>query len=147
MFQKITVVGRLGRDPEMRYLPSGDPVTSFSVATDRAWNDKSGQKQKETTWFRISVFGKQAEIANQYLNKGKMVLVEGRLRADPKTGGPSTYTRQDGTVASNFEIVAENLRFLSPREEGGAAGDGGGGGSGGGEMDGGAGAAGEDIPF
>lgn len=145
MFQKITVVGRLGRDPEMRYLPSGDPVTSFSVATDRAWNDKSGQKQKETTWFRISVFGKQAEIANQYLNKGKMVLVEGRLRADPKTGGPSTYTRQDGTVASNFEIVAENLRFLSPREEGGAAGDGGG--SGGGEMDGGAGAAGEDIPF
>ncbi len=123
MFQKITVVGRLGRDPEMRYLPSGDPVTSFSVATDRAWNDKSGQKQKETTWFRISVFGKQAEIANQYLNKGKMVLVEGRLRADPKTGGPSTYTRQDGTVASNFEIVAENLRFLSPREEGGAAGE------------------------
>ena len=145
MFQKITVVGRLGRDPEMRYLPSGDPVTSFSVATDRAWNDKNGQKQKETTWFRISVFGKQAEVANQYLNKGKMVLVEGRLRADPKTGGPSTYTRQDGTVASSFEIVAENLRFLSPREDGAATGDGGA--SGGGDVDSGAGASGEDIPF
>ncbi len=146
MFQKITVVGRLGRDPEMRYLPSGDPVTSFSVATDRAWNDKNGQKQKETTWFRISVFGKQAEVANQYLNKGKMVLVEGRLRADPKTGGPSTYTRQDGTVASSFEIVAENLRFLSPREDGAATGDGGASG-GGGDVDSGAGASGEDIPF
>jgi single-strand DNA-binding protein len=140
MFQKITVVGRLGRDPEMRYLPSGDPVTSFSIATDRAWNDKNGQKQKETTWFRVSVFGKQAEIANQYLSKGKMVLVEGRLRADPKTGGPSTYTRQDGTVASNFEIVANEMRFLSPKDEGGAVAEGG-------DMDGGAGMPAEDIPF
>lgn len=118
MYQKITVIGRLGRDPEMRYMPSGDPVTTFSIATDRQWNDKNGQKQKETTWFRCSVFSKQAESANQYLSKGKLVLVEGRLRVDPKTGGPATYTRQDGTVATNFEIVVENLRFLSPREEG-----------------------------
>jgi single-strand DNA-binding protein len=121
MYQSITVIGRLGRDPEMRYMPNGDPVTSFSIATDRAWNDKSGQKQKETTWFRISVFGKSAETANQYLSKGKMVLVEGRLRVDPKTGGPVTFTRQDGTVGTSFEIVANTVRFLSPREEGGAA--------------------------
>lgn len=114
MFQKVTVVGRLGRDPEMRYMPSGDPVTSFSVATDRGWTDKNGQKQKETTWFRVSVFGKQAEATNQYLSKGKMVLVEGRLRADPKTGGPSVYTKSDGAAGANFEIVAENIRFLSP---------------------------------
>jgi single-strand DNA-binding protein len=117
MYQSITIIGRLGRDPEMRYLPSGDPVTSFSVATDRAWNDKNGQRQKETTWFRITVFGKQAEIANQYLSKGKMVLVEGRLRPDPKTGGPAIYQRQDGTVGASFEIVANTIRFLSPREE------------------------------
>ena len=87
MYQSITIIGRLGRDPEMRYLPNGDPVTSFSVATDRGWTDKNGQKQKETTWFRVSVFGKQAENTNTYLSKGKMVLVEGRLSVDTKQGG------------------------------------------------------------
>lgn len=119
MYQSVTVIGRLGRDPEMRYMPNGDPVTSFSIATDRVYNDRNGGKQKETTWFRVSIFGKQAEIANQYLSKGKMVLVEGRLRVDPKTGGPTTFTRQDGTVSASFEIVANTVRFLSPRDEGG----------------------------
>lgn len=118
MYQSITIVGRLGRDPEMRYLPSGDPVTTFSVATDRVWTDRSGQRQRETAWFRVTVFGKSAETANQHLSKGKMVLVEGRLAVDPKTGGPRIYTRQDGTVAASFEIVANTVRFLSPREEG-----------------------------
>ncbi|MCS7087830.1 MAG: single-stranded DNA-binding protein [Thermoflexales bacterium] len=120
MYQSITIVGRLGRDPEMRYLPSGDPVTTFSVATDRVWTDRNGQRQRETTWFRVNVFGKSAETVNQYLSKGKMVLVEGRLVADPKTGGPRVYTRQDGTVAASFEIIANTVRFLSPREEGAA---------------------------
>jgi single-strand DNA-binding protein len=141
MYQKLTVVGRLGRDPEMRYMPNGDPVTSFNIATDRAWNDKNGQKQKETTWFRCSVFGKRAEVANQYLSKGKMVLVSGRLRVDPKTGGPTTFTRQDGTVGASFEIVVEDFTFLSPREEGSAVpegADGAGGHDAGGD---------EDIPF
>jgi single-strand DNA-binding protein len=141
MYQKLTVVGRLGRDPEMRYMPNGDPVTSFNIATDRAWNDKNGQKQKETTWFRCSVFGKRAEVANQYLSKGKMVLVSGRLRVDPKTGGPTTFTRQDGTVGASFEIVVEDFTFLSPREEGSAVpegADGTGGHDAGGD---------EDIPF
>jgi single-strand DNA-binding protein len=121
MYQSITIIGRLGRDPEMRYMPNGDPVTSFSVATDRGWKDKNGQLVKETTWFRVSVFGKQAESTNTYLSKGKMVLVEGRLRVDPKTGGPATFTRQDGTVGANFEIVANQIRFLSPKSEGEAA--------------------------
>jgi len=141
MYQKLMVVGRLGRDPEMRYMPNGDPVTSFSIATDRAWNDKNGAKQKETTWFRCSVFGKRAEVANQYLSKGKMVLVTGRLRVDPKTGGPATFTRQDGTVSASFEIVVDDFTFLSPREEGAMAtegGDAGGHDAGGGD---------EDIPF
>ena len=122
MYQSITIIGRLGRDPEMRYMPSGDPVTSFSVATDRTYNDKNGQKVKETTWFRISVFGKQAENTNTYLSKGKLVLVEGRLQIDPKTGGPRVYTRQDGTTASGFEIVANQVRFLSAKSEGGPEG-------------------------
>ncbi|HEY3291247.1 MAG TPA: single-stranded DNA-binding protein [Anaerolineae bacterium] len=125
MYQTTTIIGRLGRDPEMRYLPSGDPVTSFSVATDRQYNSKSGEKVKETTWFRVSVFGKQAETVNQYLHKGSMVLVEGRLGADPKTGGPKTFTRQDGTVSASFEIVANTVRFLSPKSEGSAGGEGG----------------------
>jgi single-strand DNA-binding protein len=141
MYQSITVIGRLGRDPEMRYLPNGDPVTSFSMATDRQYNDRNGQKVKETTWFRVSVFGKNAEIANQYLSKGKMVLVEGRLRPDPKSGGPATFTKQDGTVGASFEIVANTVRFLSPRDEGGQAGEAGAGG----EAE--AAPTGEDIPF
>lgn len=116
MYQSITVVGRLGRDPEMRYMPNGDPATSFSIATDRQYNDKNGQKVKETTWFRISVFGKQAESANQYLAKGKIVLVEGRLSADPKTGGPKIFTGQSGNAQSSFEIIANAVRFLSPQE-------------------------------
>jgi single-strand DNA-binding protein len=124
MYQSITIIGRLGRDPEMRYLPSGEPVTTFSVATDRAWNDKNGQRQKETTWFRITVFGKQAEIVNQYLSKGRMVLVEGRLRPDPKTGGPAIYQRQDGTAGASFEVIANTIRFLSPRDDGEAPAEG-----------------------
>jgi len=122
MYQSLTVVGRLGRDPEMKFMPNGDPVCSFSMATDRVYNDRNGQKQKETTWFRVSVFGKQAETVNQFLSKGRMVLVEGRLRVDPKTGGPATYTRQDGTVGSSFDITANTVRFLSSPQEGGAGG-------------------------
>jgi single-strand DNA-binding protein len=141
VYQQLLVIGRLGRDPEMRYMPNGDPVTSFSIATDRTWNDKNGQKQKETTWFRVSVFGKSAETANQFLSKGKMVLVEGRLRIDPKTGGPVTFTRQDGTVGASFEIVANNVRFLSPKDDvsGGPSADG--------DMEHAPTAEGEDIPF
>ena len=145
MHQSITIVGRLGKDPEMRYLPNGNPVTTFNVATDRVYNDAQGQKVSETSWFRVSVFGKPAETSNQYLSKGKMVLVEGRLRGDPKTGGPTTYTRQDGTVGASFEIYANTVRFLSPKSEGGGggapSGDAGGGGGDEGAP------SGEDIPF
>ncbi|MBP7997750.1 MAG: single-stranded DNA-binding protein [Chloroflexi bacterium] len=121
MYQKIMIIGNLGRDPEMRYMPDGTAVTSFSVATSRRWNDKaSGQTRDETTWFRVSVWGRQAETANQYLSKGKKVLVEGRLKSDPQSGGPALFTRQDGTVGSSFEIIADGIRFLSGREEGGS---------------------------
>ena len=116
-YHTIIVVGRLGRDPEMRYSPSGDAVTSFNIATDRQYTDSSGQRQKDTIWFRVSVWGKQAESCNNYLKKGKMVLVEGRLQADSQTGGPRIYKRQDGSQGASFEITASTVRFLSPRGE------------------------------
>ena len=118
MYQKIIVVGNLGGDPEMRYMPDGTAVTSFSVATSRRWTDKqSGQPVDETTWFRVSAWGRQAETANQYLSKGSKVLVEGRIKPDLNTGSPRMWTRQDGTVGSSFEITADTVRFMSGRED------------------------------
>ena len=75
----------------------------------------------ETTWFRVSVWGKQAESTNQYLAKGRMVLIEGHLRPDPQTGGPKLFTRQDGTSGASFEVTAEVVRFLGGREDGGGS--------------------------
>jgi single-strand DNA-binding protein len=117
MYHTVIIVGNLGRDPEMRYTPSGQAVTNFSVATNRQYTASSGESVKETTWFRISAWGKQAEICNQYLRKGSKVLVEGRLVPDPATGGPRTWQRQDGTTAASFELSASTVRFLSTREE------------------------------
>lgn len=146
MYQKLVIVGNLGRDPEMRYMPDGTAVTSFNVATSRRYTDRSsGQQVDETTWFRVSVWGRQAEVANQYLSKGRKVLVEGRLKPDPATGGPKIWTRQDGTAGASFEIMAETIRFLSGREDGGGGSYGGGGGD---DFGGGHGAQEEDdIPF
>jgi single-strand DNA-binding protein len=115
MYQSTSIIGRLGNDPEMRFLPSGDPVTTFSVATDRTYT-KDGEKQKETTWFRVSVFGKMAEACNTYLTKGKLVFVEGQLRSDPKTGGPVIFEKQDGSASASFEIRANQIKFLSPSD-------------------------------
>lgn len=119
MFQKIIIVGNLGRDPEMRYMPDGTAVTNFSVATSNRWTGKDGQPHDETTWFRVEVWRRQAETANQYLTKGSKVLVEGRIKPDPATGGPRLWTRQDGTMSANFEVVADTVRFLSGRGEDG----------------------------
>jgi single-strand DNA-binding protein len=118
MYQRIIIVGNLGGDPEMRYMPDGTAVTNFSVATNRRWTDgATGEPREETTWFRVSVWRKQAETANQYLTRGSRVLVEGRLRPDAQTGGPRTYTRQDGTVGASYEITADVVRFMSTRAE------------------------------
>lgn len=119
MYQKIIIVGNLGRDPEMRYMPDGTAVTNFNIATSRRWTDKAtGQPVDETTWFRISVWGRQAEAANEYLSKGRQVLVEGRIRPDPNTGGPRLWTRQDGTVGASFEVTADVVRFIGSRDDG-----------------------------
>jgi single-strand DNA-binding protein len=110
---KIIAVGYLGRDPEMKYLPSGTAVVNFSIATDRVWTNTEGEKVKVTSWFRVSVFGKMAENCNQYLRKGSQVFVEGHLTSDPTTGGPKVFTRQDGTIGSSYELFAETVNFLS----------------------------------
>jgi len=112
MYQRTIVVGRLGRDPEMRYTQDGTPVTSFSVATDRKWNDREGNLQKETTWFRVSVWGRQAEPCNQYLSKGQMVLVDGRVTA-------SAWKGADGEPRSSLELRADRVVLLSSRGEAG----------------------------
>lgn len=118
MYQRLVLVGNLGRDPEMRYTPNGTAVTQLSVATSRKWTDASGQLKEETAWFRVSVFGKQAETCNQYLAKGRKVLIEGDLVVDEKTGGPRVYQRKDGTYGASFEVRATTVRFLSPKGEG-----------------------------
>lgn len=118
MYQKIIIVGFAGNDPEMRYLPDGTAVTNLSVATSRRWTDKqTGQPVDETTWFRVSVWGRNAENVNEYVSKGCKVLVEGSLQPDRNTGGPRLWTRQDGSVGASFEIKADTVRFLSSREE------------------------------
>ena len=125
MYQTVILAGNLGRDPEMRYTPSGQAVTSFSVATNRQYTNNNGETIKETIWFRISVWGKMAETCNQYLKKGSKVLVEGRLTADAATGGPRIWTGQDGQPRASFEVNAQTVRFLSSRGEtdsGGTAG-------------------------
>jgi single-strand DNA-binding protein len=117
MYQNLIIVGNLGRDPEMRYTPSGQAVTNFNLATNRKYTTSDGNQVEETTWFRVSTWGKTAEVCNQYLKKGSKVLVEGRLNPDPDTGGPRLWTRQDGTSAASFEITANQVRFLSTRVE------------------------------
>jgi len=117
MFHTLIIVGNVGRDPEMRYTPSGQAVTSFSVATSRNYSNSQGQQVKETIWFRVSAWGKQAETCSQYLHKGSKVLVEGRLTPDISSGGPRVWTRQDGTPSASYEVSASTVRFLSPKGE------------------------------
>jgi single-strand DNA-binding protein len=111
MFHKLILVGNLGRDPEMRYTPTGKPVTNLSVATNRRYTDSAGEPVEETIWFRVSVWGKQAEACATYLSKGRQVLVEGRLIAD-EHGNPRIWNRQDGSPGASFEVNAQTVRFL-----------------------------------
>jgi len=125
MFHKVILVGNLGRDPEMRYTPGGQAVTNLSVATNRTYTDSSGNPVKQTVWFRVSVWGKQAESCHQYLRKGRPVLVEGRLNPDDN-GNPRIWNAQDGAPRASYEVTAETVRFLGGREEGGMTPDEGG---------------------
>ena len=118
MYQKTIVVGHLGRDPEMRYTPTGVPVTSFSIATTRRWTNANGEPQEKTTWFRVTCWRKVAETAAQYLHKGSKALVEGYIDA-------SAWTDKEGNPRASLELTADTVRFLDRRGEGGEAGGGG----------------------
>src|SRR5467141_3034008 len=116
---KVILVGRLGRDPETRYTGGGQAVANFSMATDESYKDKNGERQKRTEWHKIVVWGKQAEIAQQYLKKGSLIFVEGRIQS-------REWQDKEGQKRTSFEIVASNFRMLGSRAEGAAAGGGGG---------------------
>lgn len=105
--QKVIYEGYLAADPEMRFLPSGQPVTNFRMGSTRQWKSKAGEVQKETTWIRVDVWGAQAEIVNQYAHKGDLVIVEGRLKPDKETGSPNVFTRNDGSSGASYEVTAD----------------------------------------
>jgi len=113
-FNKIVIVGYLGRDPEIRYTPQGTAVCHFSVATTEKKKDRAGEAQDVTTWFRVSAWGRQAEVANQYLSKGRQVYVEGRLRLEE-------FTDRDGNRRQSLEVSATDLHFLGSRGDSAAA--------------------------
>lgn len=118
MYHTIIIVGNVGKEPEMRYTPSGQAVTSFSVATNREYTAGNGENCKETIWFRISTWGKLAEICHEHVKKGSKLLIEGRLTPDKATGGPRVWSKQDGSLGASFEVNASTVRFLSARGEG-----------------------------
>jgi len=111
---RVILVGRLGRDPETRYTSSGQAVANFSLATDESYKDRNGERQKRTEWHKIVVWGKQAEIAQQYLKKGSLVFIEGRIQS-------REWQDKEGQKRTSFEIVASNFRMLGGRAEGAAA--------------------------
>ncbi len=104
-FNKVLLLGNLTRDPELRYLPSGQPVASFTVAVNRAYTSQTGEKKEEVSFVRVVVWARLAEICNEYLKKGSPVFVEGRLQS-------RTWDAQDGTKRSSMEVVAQSVQFL-----------------------------------
>jgi single-strand DNA-binding protein len=114
---KVILVGRLGRDPETRYTGGGQAVANFSIATDETYKDRNGEKQKRTEWHKIVVWGKQAEIAQQYLKKGSLLFLEGRIQS-------REWQDKEGQKRTSFEIVASNFRMLGGRGDGAAVGAG-----------------------
>jgi len=114
---KVILVGRLGRDPETRYTSGGQAVANFSVATDETYKDKAGERQKRTEWHKIVVWGKQAEIAQQYLKKGSLIFIEGRIQS-------REWQDKEGQKRTSFEIVATNFRMLGGRGDGAGGGAG-----------------------
>ncbi|HWS56128.1 MAG TPA: single-stranded DNA-binding protein [Pyrinomonadaceae bacterium] len=107
-FNKVILVGNLGRDPELRYTPQGTPVCSFTMATNERRKDKSGEFQDQTTWFRVTLWGRQAETASQYLTKGRPVYIEGRLRIEE-------WSDRDGKQRYTLEVHATDMQFIGGR--------------------------------
>jgi len=115
MLNKCMVIGRLGADPEMRYTQNGDAVTNFSVAASRNYTTSSGERREETEWFRVVTWRRLAETCAQYLSKGRLVYVEGRIQT-------RSYEGQDGQKRYITELIAEDVRFLGGRDDAGGGG-------------------------
>jgi single-strand DNA-binding protein len=137
MFQRVTLIGRVGQDPQMRYTPDGTPVTSFSLATTRlvskdrtpncpnGWKESyNGRNWELTTWWRVTCWRQLAEVVNQYLTKGREVFVEGEVQGEATNGtlNPRVWTGNDGIARASFELTASTVKFLGGRGEGGEAG-------------------------
>ena len=137
---KVILVGNLGRDPETRYTTGGDAVTNLNIATSETWKDKAGEKQEKTEWHRVVLFGRQAEIAGEYLKKGRSVYIEGRLQT-------KKYTDKDGVEKYSTEIVGDRMQLLGSRDgSGGGDAEFSGGGGGGARREGGGAGAGAAKP-
>jgi single-strand DNA-binding protein len=128
---KVILIGNVGKDPEIRYMQSGEPIANFTLATNEVWNDKSGQKQERTEWHRVEVFGKTAQVVRDYVTKGKSVYIEGSIRYEE-------WTDKDGNKRNTTKVRVSGfggrLVLLGSRGEGGGGRGGSGGGSGGGSA-------------
>lgn len=110
MVNKAILVGRLGRDPEVRHTASGTPVANFSLATDESWTDKNGERQRRTEWHQIVVWSRLAEICERYLRKGRLVFIEGQIQT-------REWEDRDGNRRRTTEIVARNMQMLGSRSD------------------------------
>lgn len=113
---KVILVGRLGRDPETRYMPNGDAITNFSLATDEQWRDRNGERQTRTEWHNVSLYGKLGEIASQYLRKGSQVFIEGKIQS-------RKYTDKDGIERMAYNIIGNEMKMLGNRNDGSDSGN------------------------
>ncbi|WP_367414060.1 single-stranded DNA-binding protein [Snodgrassella alvi] len=113
---KVILVGRLGRDPETRYMPNGDAITNFSLATDEQWRDRNGERQARTEWHNVSLYGKLGEIAGQYLRKGSQVFIEGKIQS-------RKYTGKDGIERMAYDIIGNEMKMLGNRNDGSDSGN------------------------
>lgn len=113
MYQSITLIGNLGSDPEMRYTPSGVAVASFNLAVNRSWTGQDGQRQDKTTWFRVSVWNRQAETVTQYMHKGSRVLVVGEVEE------ARAFTDKAGNNRASIEVKAQSVRFMDSKNANG----------------------------
>ena len=108
---KAILIGRLGRDPEVRHMPNGDAVCNFSIATSETWKDQHGQKQERTEWHNITLYRRMAEVAGQYLKKGSLVYIEGRIQS-------RKYTDKNGIERTAYEIIGSEMKMLGGKAEG-----------------------------
>ena len=111
MLNKAILIGRLGRDPEVRHMPNGEAVCNFSIATSETWKDQHGQKQERTEWHNITLYRRMAEVAGQYLKKGSLVYIEGRIQS-------RKYTGKDGIERTAYEIIGNEMKMLGGKAEG-----------------------------